>query len=932
MKAICDTCGARYRIPEEKLEGKILRIRCRKCDNVFTVRDEEPAASASAPPGGAAQGDWFFAINGESFGPYTEDEILHRFESGRLERNTHVWRQGMDAWMPVEDYAPFAAAIQLAQTALPSARPPRPVRPTPSRTEDAGSGRFTVEVRRPGATLDQQNDVFGGSNSDVSDDVDDAFDSMLGGTPSRAAAKRPMRGTVDPESETATTPMRMGHVSPAKTAATPAAATPAATPAAAKTSATQPSRTIAPTRPTPASALGERTPTGPPARKTAPILTPSAAAGTKPAADAAATPAPIAERSPAVKTASLQAAGTAIADTVETTPLQAAITKPTDAEERAPAVAATPLQAAVTTPADTVESTPAVAATPAESPAASTTSAALPPAGGALSLSERLRQIRERSTAGASTSLPAAGTAAKPAGLPPSRSPLPSARPLPAARPLPVTRPGVAPTQEEAAATAAVVPAAVATPTAIDEPVVDTHNDLETQVVSVPVLDAVDEMPSADAAEEPTANVSVAAATVAAATAAAATAAAAVEAAKPAPSHATLFDDDDALFASDDEGSAAIFARDGVDSGEQTAVKAVAALTPSLPVGPTRHVTQEISLEDFFGGDEFEENGTPGRGSSLASSTNDEPAWGDAELGVSVKPASTEAETQATVAAVASMTAAALAASSARSAASSRSAPRRTGAQSTLPDSGATGSLTLPRADRSKQLRMLMLAIAGLTCAALILLFVVSRRTAAIAEQAEAAAVAEAARQADEIEARRLNGLQVMARNRASSVVALAVTQAGRAAHVAGEANLAERKASSTPERSGASRASRDEGTAAAMGFYGNVGARPVSTTARQASSSGPSSSHFASTLQGGVRTSVGRCAQRARARDGGLSFSRVELSITIRPDGTVEKISAPRGIRETTFMNCMTTESTRWRFASFSGGNTTITHPYVVQ
>jgi predicted Zn finger-like uncharacterized protein len=53
MRFVCDRCKSKYSISDEKVRGKILKIRCKRCGNVVEVRDpasRAPTAAASAPP------------------------------------------------------------------------------------------------------------------------------------------------------------------------------------------------------------------------------------------------------------------------------------------------------------------------------------------------------------------------------------------------------------------------------------------------------------------------------------------------------------------------------------------------------------------------------------------------------------------------------------------------------------------------------------------------------------------------------------------------------------------------------------------------------------------------------------------------------------------------------------------------------------------
>jgi predicted Zn finger-like uncharacterized protein len=58
MKIVCDACSAKYSIADEKVQGKVFKIRCKKCSNIIVVRgtggaeEAAPAAAAAAAPSG----------------------------------------------------------------------------------------------------------------------------------------------------------------------------------------------------------------------------------------------------------------------------------------------------------------------------------------------------------------------------------------------------------------------------------------------------------------------------------------------------------------------------------------------------------------------------------------------------------------------------------------------------------------------------------------------------------------------------------------------------------------------------------------------------------------------------------------------------------------------------------------------------------------
>src|SRR5678815_5489700 len=106
VKFLCDRCKTRYSIGDERVRGKILKIRCKNCANVITVREgmdiapHEPRrnptmaiqrvdiSETGRPPGalGAAfasqltkpppalEEEWYVSIDGNQAGPYSLSE------------------------------------------------------------------------------------------------------------------------------------------------------------------------------------------------------------------------------------------------------------------------------------------------------------------------------------------------------------------------------------------------------------------------------------------------------------------------------------------------------------------------------------------------------------------------------------------------------------------------------------------------------------------------------------------------------------------------------------------------------------------------------------------------------------------------------------------------------------------------------------------
>jgi predicted Zn finger-like uncharacterized protein len=158
MKFVCDSCNTKYSIADERVHGRVLKIRCKTCDHVITVREEmkpqepTPAASSLAdlgrnlgdsgdehtmvstapPPPPAEQADeWYVSFDGEQEGPMPLARALERV---RLERprgkEAHAWRPGFFVWLAVEEVPEFAPALERKKKPTPPPMPPsRPSRP-----------------------------------------------------------------------------------------------------------------------------------------------------------------------------------------------------------------------------------------------------------------------------------------------------------------------------------------------------------------------------------------------------------------------------------------------------------------------------------------------------------------------------------------------------------------------------------------------------------------------------------------------------------------------------------------------------------------------------------------------------------------------------------------------------------------------------------
>jgi predicted Zn finger-like uncharacterized protein len=200
MKIVCDACGAKYSISDDKVQGKVFKIRCKKCSNIIVVRGGASAAEPAPAPapekdarvydygyegGGAPASDeavWHVVINQDQVGPMTAGDVQQRFAAGEIDADTYVWREGFADWLPLAQVDAFAALAQGSAAAGGAAG----AEAVSSMVGTAGLGDDASAVRGdPG-------DLFAAAASGsrrVEDDGGDLFGGAAGAAASAAGAE-----------------------------------------------------------------------------------------------------------------------------------------------------------------------------------------------------------------------------------------------------------------------------------------------------------------------------------------------------------------------------------------------------------------------------------------------------------------------------------------------------------------------------------------------------------------------------------------------------------------------------------------------------------------------------------------------------------------------------------------------------------------------
>lgn len=194
MKFLCDNCKAKYQIADEKVAGKTVRMKCRKCGHQIEVRaavTETSVASQPPPPnaprpaprtsslatslsatkprapshpqGGALAGafqrqvadapsslrpelqtasevgaisvtdEWYVAINGVPVGPVRISELRRKAAAGAVNEDSLCWQEGLEEWRPIRSIPELATLVREAMLGnRPSLVAPEPQRMTPA--------------------------------------------------------------------------------------------------------------------------------------------------------------------------------------------------------------------------------------------------------------------------------------------------------------------------------------------------------------------------------------------------------------------------------------------------------------------------------------------------------------------------------------------------------------------------------------------------------------------------------------------------------------------------------------------------------------------------------------------------------------------------------------------------------------------------------
>ncbi|MEO7112483.1 MAG: zinc-ribbon domain-containing protein [Polyangiaceae bacterium] len=116
MKIACQSCQAKYTIADEKVVGKIVKIRCKKCGATIVINGNDPEATNPLPAGEGGS-EWTVNVAEGDQRTMTSEEIIDGYRGGVVTDETFCWKDGMADWLPLREIDELYQAVSSGSNA-----------------------------------------------------------------------------------------------------------------------------------------------------------------------------------------------------------------------------------------------------------------------------------------------------------------------------------------------------------------------------------------------------------------------------------------------------------------------------------------------------------------------------------------------------------------------------------------------------------------------------------------------------------------------------------------------------------------------------------------------------------------------------------------------------------------------------------------------
>lgn len=119
MKITCESCQSKYTVSDEKVQGKTVKIKCRKCGATILVGSNGITTNSAAGPAdpvsvaASSSADGMYTVNVSEGDQRTMSmaEIVSAYNDQVVTADTYVWTEGMGDWQPLGQVDAIIAAL-----------------------------------------------------------------------------------------------------------------------------------------------------------------------------------------------------------------------------------------------------------------------------------------------------------------------------------------------------------------------------------------------------------------------------------------------------------------------------------------------------------------------------------------------------------------------------------------------------------------------------------------------------------------------------------------------------------------------------------------------------------------------------------------------------------------------------------------------------
>jgi predicted Zn finger-like uncharacterized protein len=132
MKITCQSCQSKYTVSDEKVQGKTVKIKCRKCGATILVNSTgavaaggsgvaDPVSAAASPADGTS---YLVNVGDGDQRTMSLADVIASYNAGVVGAETYVWADGMADWQPLGQVDAIVAALSGGAAPAPAASGP----------------------------------------------------------------------------------------------------------------------------------------------------------------------------------------------------------------------------------------------------------------------------------------------------------------------------------------------------------------------------------------------------------------------------------------------------------------------------------------------------------------------------------------------------------------------------------------------------------------------------------------------------------------------------------------------------------------------------------------------------------------------------------------------------------------------------------------